>query len=491
MVAFAQSGSIDTTFGTDGAVTTAVHSNYNFVETTTVQLDGKILVAGNAGTPSTYHMAVARLTEDGTLDSSFGDEGTLRFNVGSVKSFVTDIVQQPDGKILLGGRTWNNVSGDFALVRLNEDGSFDSTFGDNGVSRLSTPESEASEAIALLDDGKILMVGYRDDNFAIAKFNADGSLDTTFGDEGWKVVPFDGVTSYASDVAIQDDGKIVITGFALNNLNQFQVAAARLDADGIIDNSFGIDGKVVFNVGEWNDFSKAIAIQSDGKILIGGHKWIANAQQKHDLFVARLNTDGSFDTSYGNNGVATARLVDGANYSNGMVLQADGKPILAGYTIEQTTYNMAMVRFTTDGSLDTTFNGNGMVSFDLNDREDYGNAIALQADEKIILAGYSYGGGGSEMVVARFLNDEVVGVQDQQYLGFRLYPNPTRNQQVIDLNDTSSTFELEIIDMLGKKVYDAEIQKTAKIDVSALATGTYLVKLSSNSQTTTVRFVKQ
>src|SRR5690554_6235704 len=207
--------------------------------------------------------------------------------------------------------------------------------------------------------------------------------------------------------------------------------------------------------------------------------------------MARLNTDGSFDTSYGTNGVATARIVDGSNYSNGMVLQADDKPILAGYTIQQITYNMAMVRFTTDGLLDTTFNDNGMVSFDLNDREDYGNAIALQADEKIILAGYSYGGGGSEMVVARFLNDEVVGIQDQQFSGFRLYPNPTRNQLVIDLNDTSSSFELEIIDMLGKKVYDAEIQKTAKIDVSALATGTYLVKLSSNSQTTTVRFVKQ
>lgn len=178
-------------------------------------------------------MAVARYIEDGTLDSSFGNEGTLRFNVGSLKSFVMDVVQQPDGKILLGGRTWNDVSGDFALVRLNEDGSFDSTFGDNGVSRLSTPESEASEAIALLDDGKILMVGYRDDNFAVAKFNADGSLDTTFGDEGWKVVPFDGVTSYASDVAIQDDGKIVVSGFALNGVNRFQVAVARLNTDGV------------------------------------------------------------------------------------------------------------------------------------------------------------------------------------------------------------------------------------------------------------------
>lgn len=262
MVAFAQSGTIDTTFGTDGAVTTAVHSNYNVAETTTVQLDGKILVAGNAGTPSTYHMAVARYIEDGTLDSSFGNEGTLRFNVGSLKSFVMDVVQQPDGKILLGGRTWNDVSGDFALVRLNEDGSFDSTFGDNGVSRLSTPESEASEAIALLDDGKILMVGYRDDNFAVAKFNADGSLDTTFGDNGWKVVPFDGVTSYASDVVIQDDGKIVVSGFALNSLNRFQVAAARFNVDGIIDNSFGIDGRVIFNVGEWNDFTKQLLFKA-------------------------------------------------------------------------------------------------------------------------------------------------------------------------------------------------------------------------------------
>lgn len=262
MVAFAQSGTIDTTFGTDGAVTTAVHSNYNVAETTTVQLDGKILVAGNAGTPSIYHMAVARYIEDGTLDSSFGNEGTLRFNVGSLKSFVMDVVQQPDGKILLGGRTWNDVSGDFALVRLNEDGSFDSTFGDNGVSRLSTPESEASEAIALLDDGKILMVGYRDDNFAVAKFNADGSLDTTFGDNGWKVVPFDGVTSYASDVVIQDDGKIVVSGFALNSLNRFQVAAARFNVDGIIDNSFGIDGRVIFNVGEWNDFTKQLLFKA-------------------------------------------------------------------------------------------------------------------------------------------------------------------------------------------------------------------------------------
>ncbi len=169
MLIFAQSGTLDPTFGTDGVVTTAVHPNYNMAETTVVQSDGKILVAGSAGTPATYQMAVARYNEDGTLDTSFGDAGTLRFPVGSVKSFVMDMAQQTDGKILLGGRTWDNVSGDFAVVRLNEDGSFDDTFGTNGVFRIETAETEASEAMALLDDGTILMVGYRDDNLAVAK----------------------------------------------------------------------------------------------------------------------------------------------------------------------------------------------------------------------------------------------------------------------------------------------------------------------------------
>lgn len=460
-------------------------------ESTVVQSDGKILVAGSAGTPSTYQMAIARYNEDGSLDTSFGNDGTLRFPVGSVKSFVMDMAQQPDGKILLGGRTWDNESGDFAVVRLNEDGSFDDTFGTNGIFRLTTPETEASEAMALLDDGTILMVGYRDDTLAVAKITADGIMDTTFGVNGWVVLPFDDSASYGDDLAIQDDGKIVISGFALNGENRFQVAAARLNADGSVDNSFGTDGKVIFNVGDWNDFGEGVAIQGDGKILIGGHKWISNVQQRHDLFIARLNTDGSIDASYGTSGVATARLVDGANYANELVLQADGKAILMGYTIFQEQVDMAMVRFDTDGNLDSTFNGNGMVSYDNMGREDFGYSMALQSDNKIVLAGYSYGGGGSEFEIVRFLNDDTADTEDLQTADFRLYPNPAREQLTIEMMDTSSTYQFEIFDMLGKKVLSSEIQAKGQINVSALAAGTYLMKLNSNSQTSIIRFIKQ
>lgn len=454
------------------------------------------MVAGHAGISSTYQMAIARYNTDGSLDSSFGNDGSLLFNVGQGRSYISDLAQQPDGKIIIGGRTWDDISGNFALVRLNEDGSFDDTFGTNGISHITTTENDVSETMSLLDDGKILLAGYRENNFAVAKFNADGSVDTTFGVNGCTVIQFENLSdSYIRAMAIQNDGKILASGFLLNTDNRFQVAAARLNADGSIDNSFGANGQLVFNVGEWNDFSEGLVLQADGKILIGGHKWITNAQQRHDLFVARLNTDGSFDTSYGNNGVATARLVDGANYSSDMVLQADEKPILVGSTTFNGEYKMAMVRFDNDGNLDSTFGaaGDGMVSIDNVGLEDYGRSVALQSDEKIILAGdfYTFSGAESEFVVARFLNDGTVGTEDFLTTDFRLYPNPAQDQLTIEMNDANSIYQLDVFDMLGKKVIFSEIQKMGQIDVSTLATGTYVMKLNSNSQTTTVRFVKQ
>ena len=296
-------------------------------------------------------------------------------------------------------------------------------------------------------------------------------------------------------MAVQNDGKIVVSGFALNGDNRYQIAAARLNVDGSLDNSFGTNGKVIFNVGDWNDFSEGLALQADGKILIGGHKWIASNPLKNDLVVVRLNTDGSIDNSYGTNGAASARLVDGNNYSTSMVLQADQKPILVGFTTLDGEYNMAMVRFNSDGSTDNTFgeNSDGMVSLDIDGREDYAMAVALQADDKIIVAGHAYTSSQteSEFVVTRFQNDGTAGTEDFQNIDFRLYPNPANAHITVELSDLSSTYKLEMFDVLGKKVYGSEIQKSGIIDVSSFASGTYLVKLNSENKTNIVRFVKQ
>ena len=493
MVSHGQSGILDTSFGTDGIVLTQVSATYNFGMATVVQPDGKIIVAGYAGTPSTYKAAVIRYNTDGTLDNSFGNAGKLIIPVGSAKSYAMDVALRDDGKIVLGARTYNNVSGDFALIRLNEDGSFDGSFGTNGIVIASTGGSDVSSSILIADDGKILLAGDSDDNFSVAKFNTDGTLDTSFGTNGWSITIFDDSSSFIQQIAFQNDGKIVMGGFAVNSVGRYQMAAARMNADGTLDNSFGNGGKVSFNFGVDQDFATAVAIQSDGKIVLGGHTYItSNPRLSYDFAVVRLNTDGNMDTTYGNNGVATAQIVNEANYTNGMIIQADDKIVLAGRTVSGFEYDLAMVRFDTEGNLDTTFGNAGKVSTDVNGREDHGYAIALQSDNKIILAGYSYPAGAddSAIVVARYTND-ALGTEDFQNVDFRLYPNPAREQLTIEMNDASSIYQLAIFDMLGKKVFNTEIQKMGQIDVSVLATGTYLVKLNSNSQTTTVRFVKQ
>lgn len=494
MVSHGQSGTIDTSFGTDGIVTTQISTAYNLGMASVVQQDGKIIVAGYAGTSATYEAALVRYNEDGTLDSSFGNSGTLIIPIGSAKSYIEDVTLQDDGKIVLGARTYDNVSGDFAVVRLNMDGSLDNSFGTNGIAIANSGGTDVSASILIADDGKIYLAGDTDQNFSIAKFNANGTLDTSFGTNGWFMTTFDGSMSIIEQIAFQNDGKIVMGGFAINSVGTYQMAAARINADGTLDSSFGIGGKVTLNFGVEHDIAVAIALQTDGKIVLGGHTFIrSNPRLAYDFAVVRLNTDGSFDTTYGNNGVATAQVVDEANYTNGMIIQADDKVVLGGRTVKLTDYDFAMVRFDINGQLDTTFGNNGKVSTDVDGREDNGYAIAMQPDTKIILAGYSYtvSGDTSDFVVARYHNDETAGVDDNLNNKFRVYPNPAREQLTIEMNDASSIYQLKIFDMLGKRVYNTEIQGMGQIDVSALAAGTYLVKLNSNSNTSTVRFVKQ
>lgn len=404
-----------------------------------------------------------------------------------MKSFATDVALQTDGKIVMSGYTWDNVTGDVFVIRLNTDGSLDNTFGTDGVALVSN-STDVTESIAVQSDGKILIGGYTDDSFTVARFNTDGTLDTDFGNNGWSIVGF-GSPSYIKDITLQDDGKIVAAGFAIGAA--YQMAAARLNADGTIDNTFGSNGTVAFNVGDGNDFASAVAVDDNGKVLIGGHKWISNIGRKYDLAVVRLNEDGSFDTSYGDNGVAIARVVDGSNYAGDILLQSDGKVVIAGYTVLETVYDLAMARFDVDGNLDDTFGVGGMVNTDYNGGEDYGSAIALQPDDKIILAGNTFTGSGtSEILVARYDNT-VLGTGDFQNIAFSLYPNPANDYITIDLNGTSSNYQVAIFDVLGKNVYNTEIDGTKQIDVSSLAAGAYFVRLNSNSQATTIRFIKQ
>ena len=164
---------------------------------------------------------------------------------------------------------------------------------------------------------------------------------------------------------------------------------------------------------------------------------------------------------------------------------------MAGFTVLGTEYDMAMARFNTDGTLDSSFGANGMVRTDIDGREDYGTSVAFQPDNKIILAGYSYTtSGDGEIVVARYTN-ELLHVSETNILEFKVFPNPATDYISINLEENLDTYQIEITDVRGRSVYVSEAQQSNRIDVSAFSSGTYLIKIKSNTQNGAIRFVKQ
>src|SRR5690606_18050336 len=269
---YPQSGVLDPSFGNDGIVTTVITGSYNLGQASVVQPDGKIIVAGEAGEPSPFKVAIARYNPDGTLDTSFGSGGTLLIQVGPAKSYARNLALQPDGKIVVGAYTYDDVAGDFAVLRLNADGTPDSSFGTNGMTIVDNGSHEVVDAMAIAADGKIVLAGNDYTNFLATRFNTDGSLDTTFGSNGWAAIAFANSDSQVKDIVFQNDGKLILAGFSFNlSLGRYSMAAAKLNEDGSLDPSFGTDGQIAFNIGTSDDYAVAMAIQTDEKIVLGGY----------------------------------------------------------------------------------------------------------------------------------------------------------------------------------------------------------------------------
>jgi uncharacterized delta-60 repeat protein len=393
-------GSLDSTFGNGGKVTTNIKLSEG-ASGVVLQVDGKIVVAGEASDiqgPSRF--ALLRYNTDSTLDSSFGVDGkvTTGFDLGSGAS---DLAIQPDGKIVVAGTAFSNSSDslDFALVRYNTDGSLDLSFGSGG--KVLTDFHgffDAGSVLALQADGKIVVGGnvVRDPSltdFVLVRYNSDGSLDSSFGNGGIVTTDFFGRADVVLDLALQPDGKIVATGHATNparGLNSLDVALARYKADGSLDPTFGSGGKVTTSF-ENGEGAVALGLQHDGKIVVAGNGF--SAVTGGDFVLLRYNTDGSLDSSFGSGGKVTTDIV-GADQARALAIYPNGK-IVVGGTVRQPGFfrneDFALARYNTDGSLDTIFGSGGKVTTDFSGESDADSLsdLAIQPDGKIIAVGAS------------------------------------------------------------------------------------------------------
>jgi uncharacterized delta-60 repeat protein len=279
----------------------------------------------------------------GILDPDFGGDGRL---ITDFDGGASAIAIQKDGKIVVTGSAHNGTNDDIALARYNVDGTLDTSFGEDGKVTTDFGYDEGGADIALQTDGKIVVAGTTDyvtidAQFILARYNTDGSLDTSFDEDGRVKFGFISLQDdFGSAVALQADGKIVIAGYAYTGLN-FDFALARLNPDGSLDSSFDGDGRVTTDIRD-TDFINAIAIQSDGKIVVAGGDFHG---EENDIALARYNRDGSLDVKMDVDGLVATDIGGDFDEARDVAVQPDGKIVSAGTTYNGSSYNFALLRY--------------------------------------------------------------------------------------------------------------------------------------------------
>jgi uncharacterized delta-60 repeat protein len=409
-LSFAAPGDLDPGFGSGGKVTTPFGTSTDNANAVIIQTDGKIIAIGSSFNGSNFDFALARYNPDGSLDTSFGTGGKVTTPIGAGSDTATAAALQPDGKIVVAGASLGTNS-DFALVRYNPDGTLDTSFGTGG--KVVTPFGSGNDGVSALfiqPDGKIVAAGSSDSgnsDFALIRYNINGSLDTSFGTAGKVQTDFGSSTFDAANAAVlQSNGKIVVVGYSLPTGIDRDFALARYNADGTLDTSFGTNGKVITAFGSDADNLYAVAVQADGKIVAAGDSFDTSISN-YTFALIRYNASGTLDTSFGVNGKVATDFSSNDDDAFAIAIQSNGKIVAAGRGFNGTNYDFALARYNPNGSIDSSFGSGGKLLTPFGSGNDEDRAVTLQTDGKIVAGGRSSNGSNNDFAVVRYLGDPV------------------------------------------------------------------------------------
>jgi uncharacterized delta-60 repeat protein len=391
---------LDPSFGTGGKVITNFGGDNDFAHSVVIQPDGKIVAAGTATLSRGIEFALARYNSDGTLDTTFGIGGTVTTDF-SVTDVAFSVALQTDGKIVAAGVTHIDGINNIALARYNSDGTLDASFGTGGrVTTNFAGVGAVAFSVAVQPDGKVVVAGWANiaggADFALARYNSDGTLDASFGTGGKVTTNFADSqgSSLASvfSIAVQPDGKIIAAGDAKLD-GGYDFALARYNSNGTLDAGFGAGGRVITDFAGSDDGAEGVALQPDGKIVAAGFA------RSFDFGLARYNSNGTLDASFGTGGKVTTDFAGSNDASFSVAVQLDGKIVAAGYAATSQFLDFALARYNSDGTLDSSF---GKVTTDFAGDQDQAFAVAVQPDGKIVVAGDAGISFGDTFALARY-----------------------------------------------------------------------------------------
>ncbi|MEP6684835.1 MAG: T9SS type A sorting domain-containing protein, partial [Parafilimonas sp.] len=503
---------LDTSFSYDGKVVTkeaSGDSSHASINGLVLQSDGKIIAAGTSQKDdySTSKIVLTRYLPDGKLDHSFGNKGVFYTNYKDYGiSNLIDIKQQASGKMVAIGYAYSIQNGVIPLLfRFNKDGSIDNSFGDSGWTIL--PEEGNSIAIQF-NDG-IIITSERAtkgrDTLILRRYKKNGIIDSVFGKNSIAMAIAKGIQGGGVyPVVAIDKLSRIVAGFtgASNKSSVNDIVVARFTENGLADSSFNKIGIVIIDNKNSPEYLNAITLQSDNRILVGGESYLHG-----DFLIARLNENGTVDSSFGGTGKVTINFRTDENwgstdYVTGLIIQ--GNKIVATGTSDQILYGktFALARLFADGRPDKSFGFNGKILT----RFLLGNAVLnvsiLQPDGKIICGGSAQKGNNSgqeDFAIARYLQEKdtttatfiankTINVSSQ----LSLYPNPCIDKIFVNgLQTTTATVFIK--DQLGNIVQKNILSKANnyQVPISSLKAGFYFLVVIEKSKNSLLKFYKE
>jgi len=486
----AQDGLPDETFGDGGIVLTSLTPADVTVSDIATQSDDKIIVSGNLFDGMNRDLIAIRYLPDGQIDSSFAVDGSYILGSSAEFEFSSSIAVDDQDQIYIVGARRDPVSTSRAIViKLLADGAIDASFDQDGIWE-STGNSDGTDIftdILIQQDGKILVAGLRETStpskFAfLARFNPDGTLDNDFGNGGISLTPVPDEYS-VNTVAVNSIGEIVVQGVLFNF--EIDLYLMKFDPQGQLDETFGTNGVVT----RGDEFAGGMTIQPDDKILIPTKSDFTFGD---DFGILRYNSDGTLDDSFGVNGRTSIDPSQDPESPTSILIQADGKIIIAGSIGFTLTQDFALARFDSDGVLDPTFGINGSITVD-DGLSEVLVATTFQSNGSIVVAGNAgFAIPNASIMMLRFSIAPVTNVTilESDPLELDLFPNPSTGLFNVSVDlDAPTSVSMTLYDSAGRMVKQV-LQKaplgagthSVEVNLTAVPTGIYFMQVETEQR---------
>lgn len=483
-----QEGELDISFNGDGKF---IHEDKGSDEEAygvALQGDGKILFVGPSGGSGWSETSVFRLDVNGNPDPKFGSQGQVITDFGLDNVYGRSVAVQADGKILVAGYAENGDDNGVGIQRLLDNGTPDFSFGDSSVVFFPMDGfSHYFNYVGVQPSGKIIVGGRYSDNGnrpVLLRFNSNGMPDYGFGDSAVAVIVNPTSTIYINKYVMKTTGEIVGVGETYIN-SQLTFALVQFTEDGLPDSKFGSQGVLIVNFTE-RASAKGVAVQADGKVVAAGS--VEDGNGTDNFALVRVLPDGILDQTFGVNGKASAALLNDDATASAVAILGDGKIIIAGTAEGIWHRDFAVARFSTIGKLDKSFSLDGYSTKNMGTGDDYVHNAVLQPNGRFVVAGasnntYSSGSSSSsyDFAVARFLGGENTFGEFENDLGeISVYPNPASSVLNIEMEDQFTDYDLVLVDVTGKVFAQESRRGSAILDVSVLNSGLYILKVYEN-----------